>query len=381
MKGGGDPVMSEGRDPVTPSARPEKGTRRPPTRWILIPAAVVAVGVGAGCTSTTTTASNAANVSAAGSANTCNVTTVADDVLPSVVTISASGAAGAGTGSGEVIKSDGYILTNNHVISPAANGGKLEVTFSSGTTVPATLVGRDILTDLAVLKVTPPFDLKVIGLGSSDSVVVGQPVVALGAPLGLSGTVTSGIVSALNRTVEVPAENDSSALLVSAVQTDAAINPGNSGGALVNCSGDLIGVPTAGATVPSSTGESSGGNIGLGFAIPVDLAKTISNELIATGRVTHAFFGLQTVPIPQATAKEAGISEGLFVAGVVANGPAAMAGLRQGDVITKLDGNPATTNVQLQELTLTNSPGDKVTVDYVRDGKASTATVTLGAQP
>ncbi len=182
---------------------------------------------------------------------------------------------------------------------------------------------------------------------------------------------TSGIVSALDRTVEVPAENDSSALLVSAVQTDAAINPGNSGGALVNCSGDLIGVPTAGATVPSSTGESSGGSIGLGFAIPVDLAKTISNEIISTGRVTHAFFGLQTVPIPQATAAEAGISEGLFVAGVVAGGPAAKAGLRQGDVITKVDGNPATTNVQLQELTLTKSPGDKVTIDYVRDGKAA----------
>jgi len=372
--------MSEGRDPVRPSARPEKGTRRPSWPWMLIPAVAVAVA-GAGCTSTTTTASSAGNVTSAGSAATCNVTTVADDVLPSVVTISASGAAGAGTGSGEVIKSDGYILTNNHVISPAANGGKVEVTFAAGTTVPATIVGRDILTDLAVLKVTPPFGLKVIGTGSSDSVVVGQPVVALGAPLGLSGTVTSGIVSALNRTVEVPAENDSSALLVSAVQTDAAINPGNSGGALVNCSGDLIGVPTAGATVPSSTGESSGGNIGLGFAIPVDLAKTISNELISTGRVTHSFFGLQTVPIPQATAKEAGISEGLFVAGVVANGPAAKAGLRQGDVITKLDGNPATSNVQLQELTLTKSPGDKVTIDYVRDGKAGTATVTLGTQP
>ncbi|MGH3420953.1 MAG: S1C family serine protease, partial [Streptosporangiaceae bacterium] len=318
----------------------------------------------------------------AGSAIGCNVTTVADDVLPSVVTIAVSGPAGAGTGSGEVIKSDGYILTNNHVISPAASGGKVEVTFATGTTVPATIVGRDILTDLAVLKVKPPFDLKAIGMGSSDSVKVGQPVVVLGAPLGLSGTVTSGIVSALDRTVEVPAENDSSALLVSAVQTDAAINPGNSGGALVNCSGDLIGIPTAGATVPSSTGESSsGGSIGLGFAIPVDLGKTIANEIISTGRVTHAFFGVQTVPIPAATAAEAGISEGLFVAGVVANGPAETAGLRQGDIITKLDGNPATTNVQLQELTLTKSPGDKVTVDYERDGKASTATITLGAQP
>jgi putative serine protease PepD len=372
--------MSEGRDPVTPSARPARRTRRPPWPWILIPAVVVA---GAGCTSTATSTSTtgATGTAAAGSVASCSVTTVAKDVLPSVVTIAASGAAGAGTGSGEVVRSDGYILTNNHVISPAANGGKVEVTFSAGTTVPATIVGRDILTDLAVLKVKPPFDLKAIALGSSDSVQVGQPVVVLGAPLGLSGTVTSGIVSALDRTVEVPAENDSSALLVSAVQTDAAINPGNSGGALVNCSGDLIGIPTAGATVPSSTGESSGGSIGLGFAIPVDLGKTIADEIISTGRVTHAFFGLQTVPIPQATAAEAGISEGLFVAGVVAGGPAAKAGLAQGDIITKLDGSPATTNVQLQELTLTKSPGDKVTVDYVRDGKAASTTVTLGTQP
>ena len=372
--------MSEGRDPVTPSARQARRTRRPPWPWILIPAVVVA---GAGCTSTATSTSTtgATGTAAAGSVASCSVTTVAKDVLPSVVTIAASGAAGAGTGSGEVVRSDGYILTNNHVISPAANGGKVEVTFSAGTTVPATIVGRDILTDLAVLKVKPPFDLKAIALGSSDSVQVGQPVVVLGAPLGLSGTVTSGIVSALDRTVEVPAENDSSALLVSAVQTDAAINPGNSGGALVNCSGDLIGIPTAGATVPSSTGESSGGSIGLGFAIPVDLGKTIADEIISTGRVTHAFFGLQTVPIPQATAAEAGISEGLFVAGVVAGGPAAKAGLAQGDIITKLDGSPATTNVQLQELTLTKSPGDKVTVDYVRDGKAASTTVTLGTQP
>ncbi|HEY3877163.1 MAG TPA: trypsin-like peptidase domain-containing protein, partial [Trebonia sp.] len=251
--------MSEGPDPVTPSAQPAKGTRRPTRPWILLPAVAAVVVVGAGCTSTATSTTGATGTAAAGSVAACSVTTVANDVLPSVVTIAASGAAGAGTGSGEVIKSDGYILTNNHVISPAANGGKVEVTFSAGTTVPATIVGRDILTDLAVLKVKPPFDLKAIAMGSSDSVQVGQPVVVLGAPLGLSGTVTSGIVSALDRTVEVPAENDSSALLVSAVQTDAAINPGNSGGALVNCSGDLIGIPTAGATVPSSTGESSGG--------------------------------------------------------------------------------------------------------------------------
>ena len=373
--------MSEGRYPVTPSARPAKGTRRPPWPWILIPAALV-VGVGTGCTSTATSSSTGTTGTvAAGSATGCDVTSVADDVLPSVVTISASGAAGAGTGSGEVIKSDGYILTNNHVISPAANGGKVEVTFQAGTTVPATIVGRDVLTDLAVLKVTPPFDLKAIAMGSSDSVVVGQPVVVLGAPLGLSGTVTSGIVSALDRTVEVPAEDDRSALLVSAVQTDAAINPGNSGGALVNCDGDLVGVPTAGATVPNPAGGSSAGSVGLGFAIPVNIATTISDEIISTGRVSHSYFGLQTLPIPPDAAAQAGLSGGLFVGGVVAGGPAAKAGLAQGDVITKINGQPATTNVQLQELTLTKSPGDKVTMDYLRGGASHSATVTLASQP
>jgi putative serine protease PepD len=319
----------------------------------------------------------------AGAAEACAVSPVADKVLPSVVTISATAAAGGGggTGSGEVIKSDGYILTNNHVIAVAANGGKVEVLFSDGVAAPATIVGRDTLTDLAVLKVTPPRDLKVITLGSSASVQVGQPVIALGAPLGLSGTVTSGIVSALDRTIEVPAEDNKSALLVSALQTDAAINPGNSGGALVNCAGQLVGVPSAGATVPSTSGESSGGSIGLGFAIPVDIAKTISDELISHGRAVHAFFGVQTLPIPEASAAEAGVSTGLFVAGVVAGGPAEKAGLRQGDIIIKVDGQPATSNVQLQELTLTKNPGDKVSLDYVRDGRSASTTVTLAAQP
>jgi putative serine protease PepD len=299
-----------------------------------------------------------------------------------VVTIYASGPSGTGTGSGEVIKADGYILTNNHVIVPAATShGSIEVLFSDGTSQPATIVGRDTLTDLAVLKVASAHGLKPIAMGSSASLQVGEPVVAVGAPLGLSGTVTSGIVSALDRTIEVPAENDKSALLVSAVQTDAAINPGNSGGALVNCASELVGVPTAGATVPNPSGGSSAGSVGLGFAIPVDIAKTISSEIISTGRVTHAYFGLQTVPIPEAAAAQAGVHEGLLIGGVIAGGPAARAGLRAGDVITAIDGQAATSNVQLQELTLTRNPGDTVAIDYTRDGAAGKATVTLGAQP
>ncbi|HEV2452032.1 MAG TPA: PDZ domain-containing protein [Streptosporangiaceae bacterium] len=168
-----------------------------------------------------------------------------------------------------------------------------------------------------------------------------------------------------------------SELLVSAVQTDASINPGNSGGALVNCQGQLVGVPSAGATVPNS----GGGSIGLGFAIPVDLAKAIADEIISTGRVTHAYFGLQTTPIPPAAAEQAGLPEGLFVQAVAPGGPAAAAGLRPDDVITKIDGTPATSNVQLQELTLTKKPGDTVSIEYVRAGRPATATVTLAAQP
>jgi len=308
----------------------------------------------------------------------CPVTTVARQVMPSMVTISASGPGGGGTGSGEVIRSDGYILTNNHVISvAAAAGGSVDVQFADGETVPATIKGRDPQRDLAVLKVETSRRLQPIAMGSSPSVQVGQPVVAIGSPLGWTGTVTSGIVSALDRTVQVPGEDDRSALLVDAVQTDASINPGNSGGALVDCAHRLIGVPTAGATVPSPTGQSAGGSIGLGFAIPVDLAKTIADEIIATGRVTNAFIGLQTVPISPA----GGPPVGLFVQAVSSGSPAAAAGLRRQDVITSIDGAAATNNIQLAELTLTKSPGDTVSLGYDRAGHSSHVVVTLAAQP
>jgi putative serine protease PepD len=351
--------------------------------WVLAGAVVVAGGglIGVAVAAPSSSAASDADGTAAGSPASCSVTSVADQVLPSVVTVSAQGTAGAGTGSGELIKSDGYILTNNHVIADAAAGGQVHVLWADGTSEPATIVGRDVLTDLAVLKVASTEGMNPIAIGSSASLQVGQPVIAVGAPLGLSGTVTTGIVSALDRTVEVPAEGDSSALLVSAVQTDAAINPGNSGGALVNCAGQLVGIPSAGATVPTSSGESSGGSIGLGFAIPVDAATTVADQIISTGRATHSYFGLQTQPIPPAAAAEAGLPGGLFVAGVIPGGPAAKAGLQAGDVITTIAGEQATSNVQLQEQTLTKNPGDTVEIGYLRGGKQQTATVTLAAQP
>ena len=358
----------------------ESGQARSPSGWLLwvaLGTALVVGGVVGGLIVNATQSSGSSSSASSSTVSACPVISVADKVVPSVVTIAASGSRGSGTGSGEVIRSDGHILTNNHVISIAASGGSVVVLFANGQSAPATITGRDPQTDLAVLKVEMSREPKVISLGSSLSLRVGQPVVAIGAPLGLSGTVTSGIVSALDRTVQVPGDNERSALLVSAVQTDASINPGNSGGALVNCEGQLVGVPTAGAAVPNSVG----GSIGLGFAIPVDLAISIAEEIIDTGRVTHAFFGLQTTPIPPAAAAQAGLPPGLFVQAVTADGPSATAGLRQGDVITTIDGAPAVSNLQLEELTLTKNPGDTVSIGYTRDGRSATVTITLAAQP
>ena len=350
------------------------GSRRPRwLQWTVLAAAVLVGGVAGGLIVSATDSSS--------SSGACAATSVADRVLPSVVTISATRGSSGGTGSGEIIRSDGYILTNNHVVSVAANGGSVEVLFSDGTTAPATITGRDPQTDLAVIKVSVRKSLPVIPFGSSSNVRVGEPVVALGAPLGLASTVTSGIVSALDRTIEVPGDNGQSALLVSAIQTDAAINPGNSGGALTDCSGNLIGVPSAGASVPNESGQSSAGNVGLGFAIPVNLAKSVSDELIATGSVTHSYFGIEVDQIPAAAARQAGTSEGLYVVTVVPAGPSARAGLRSGDVITEIDGEAATDPTQLAAITLTKKPGDQVSITYQRDGRSATTTVTLGAQP
>jgi putative serine protease PepD len=313
------------------------------------------------------------------SATACTASSVAQQVVPSVVTIEVgrSQAGAGGTGSGEFYQDGGYIVTNNHVVANAANGASIEVMLSDGQRVPASLVGRDPLTDLAVIRAAQAESAQVIALGSSSDLEVGQPVVVVGAPLGLSNTVTSGIVSALARTVEVPGAGSSqNALLADAIQTDAAINPGNSGGSMVNCSGQLVGIPTAGATVPGS----GGGSIGLGFAIPVDIARAVADQLIATGHVSHASFGLVTVPVTAAISQNTGLPEGLHVNSVQAGGPAATAGIRPGDVITQIDGQPATSPDQLVALTITKKAGDKVDLTYVRAGQTHETTVTLGSQ-
>jgi putative serine protease PepD len=316
--------------------------------------------------------SPAAGTAAAGNADTaCPAANVADDALPSVVTVRAVGSQSGGTGSGVVIRPDGYILTNNHVISVAAGGGTVSILRSDGETTDATIVGRDPLTDLAVLKAKDAAHLPAISTGESDSLRVGQPVVALGSPLGLTSTVTTGIVSALDRYVQVPSEGGRAAHLVGAIQTDAAINPGNSGGALVDCQAHLVGINTAGAAVPNS----AGGSIGLGFAIPVDLASRVADELIAEGKVTRPTFGMQLQTIPAAT----GGSAGLFVEAVTAGGPAAEAGLRPGDVIVEVNGEPAESADALTLKTLTMKAGDTVQLKYLRAGVPHTTTLTLAA--
>jgi putative serine protease PepD len=279
-----------------------------------------------------------------------------------------------------VIREGGYILTNDHVIAPAVTGG-IDVLFADGQTEPATVVGRAGALDLAVVKVRPPAGLPVITIGQSETLRVGQPVVALGSPLGLTGTVTSGIISALGRDVPLPAEGEGTAIVPGAIQTDAAINPGNSGGALVDCAGRLVGVNTAIATVPNAAGEAGGGSVGIGFAIPVDLATMVADQLIAHGRFTPAYAGVSVAPLPPGAADRFGVTAGLYVQAVSPTGPADRAGLRSGDIITQVGGTAVSSPDSLVLQTLTKRAGDLLVVDYVRGGSAGKATLTLSGRP
>jgi putative serine protease PepD len=307
---------------------------------------------------------------------------VAGKVLASVVTISVTTNGATTTGSGEVIRADGYVLTNDHVIASAVPGSTVTLLFSNGASLPAAVVGRDTLTDVAVLRATTTTPLTPITYGASAPVQIGEPVVAAGAPLGLPNTVTAGIVSALGRTVSLPAGNGQATVLLAAIQTDAAINPGNSGGALVNCNGELIGVNSAIATAPAADGTTaSGGSIGLGFAIPVDLARAVADELIATGTVNHSYLGLDVTEIPPPSPGVGATPAGLRVIAVSPGGPAALAGMLAGDIITSIDGQPNATATQLALVTLTHKPGQTVTLGYTRGTTPAQATLTLTAPP
>ena len=310
-----------------------------------------------------------------GSAATCPAADVAAKTMPSVVTLYVKSRSGAGSnGSGEFLDADGHILTNNHVISSAVGGGTIIVVRPNGEELKASLVGRDPQTDLAVVKVEPKVAVQPVHFGTVPP--IGAQVFAIGAPLGLSETFTSGVVSGLGRSVRVPSDNDTTALLVSAIQTDASINPGNSGGMLADCSGNLVGVPTAGATASDSLGHPVAGSIGLGFAVPAATASRVADGLIRDGKIVHGTFGLSVVPVlgPNSNLTPSG----LYITGVTAGGPAAQAKLQRSDIITTLAGQPVTSADQLQEASLSNPPGTTITVQFLRNGEAKTADIVLG---
>jgi putative serine protease PepD len=303
-----------------------------------------------------------------------SVADIAQRVLPSVVSISAQSSNGGGTGTGFVIDSTGYILTNNHVISDAAvDGGEIEVQLNDGTTLQASIVGRDSSYDLAVLKVNRT-GLTALTFGNSDDVAVGDSVIAIGSPLGLSGTVTLGIVSAKDRAVTA-GESQGDSSFINAIQTDAAINPGNSGGPLVNSAGAVIGVNSAIATLGSSSLSSQTGSIGLGFAIPINQARKTAQQLIENGKATYPVVGI-SVDMQYAGdgAKVADTSNA-----ILPGGPAAKAGLRAGDLITTFDGRTITTPEELIVAIRSKNVGDRVEIKYIRSGKSYTTSLTLTA--
>ena len=391
------PPLGEGSRPA-----PKRDHRFGQTVGVALLAAVLAsggtyaatqlAGQGTGttpaATATTSPNQNSSPTVVQGNASAPDWTAVAAAVSPSVVSIDVTTQQGSGAGSGVVFDKSGHILTNNHVVGDATGNGAITVTLSDGRTYGATIVGTDASTDLAVIKLTNgPKDLTPITLGDSESLKVGDPAMAVGNPLGLSGTVTTGIISALNRPVSTGPSSESplgqqqasgNEVVTNAIQTSAAINPGNSGGALVNSKGELIGINSSIASLGQSQGSQSG-NIGIGFAIPVKEAKSIADQLIKSGKAEHSFLGVGTrdTVVSDGNAKRAGAQ----VVSVSANTPAASAGLKNGDVIIAVDGqriDSATALVaQIREMTV----GDKASLTIIRDGARQDVSVTLAAKP
>lgn len=331
-----------------------------------------------------------------------NWTATAAAVAPSVVAITVKSGQSEGQGSGVVIDAKGHILTNNHVVSGAGSNASITVTLNDGRTYKATIAGTDPSTDLAVITLSSvPSNLKPIAIGNSDDLKVGDPVMAIGNPLGLAGTVTTGIVSALNRPVTTAAEDnsqqqqdpfgqslpgqdqqpqtssDGDSVVTNAIQTSAAINPGNSGGALVNASGQLIGINSAIASLGSSSSSQSG-SIGIGFAIPANEAKSIASQLISSGKAEHAFLG---VTPGDGTASD-GTSQraGAEITAISANTPAAAAGLQKGDVVIAVNSERVDSALSLVANIRERAVGDKVTLTVLRNGKQLNLTATLVAK-
>jgi putative serine protease PepD len=337
-------------------------------------------------TSASATTSSSPVLQANASAPNWSVTAAA--VSPSVVAISVTSSQGSGQGSGVIFDTKGHILTNNHVVAVGGAGSQISVTLNDKRTYDATVVGTDPSTDLAVIKLTnAPTDLKAIALGDANAIKVGDQVMAVGNPLGLAGTVTTGIVSALNRPVTTSdAQTDptqqttSDPVVTNAIQTSAAINPGNSGGALVNASGQLIGINSAIASLGSSSGSSSqSGNIGIGFAIPVNEARSIASQLITSGKATHPYLGVASKDgvVADGSAKRAAA----VLTNVVSGTPADKAGLQAGDAIVGVDGNSIDGSLSLVAQVRERTVGDKVTITVLRDGQRRDLEITLIAKP
>ncbi len=303
---------------------------------------------------------------------------------PSVVTIEVTGTQSSAfgqqsvsdTGSGVIIRTSGYILTNNHVVAAAVGGGSVNVTLSTGTTVPARIVGTDSTTDLAVIKIDGQTGLKAATFASAETLKVGQAVIAVGAPLGLSNTVTEGIVSTLHRPVRTGDTSGNSQAVIDAVQTDAAINPGNSGGALADLAGRLIGINSAIASVGSSGTGTQSGNIGVGFAIPSDTASKVADQLIATGKAVHSQIG---VHVADSDSSDGTPGKGATLTSIDAGSPAAKAGLQAGDVVTKVGDRSITDSVSLIAAIRSFDPGKTLTLAVIRGGATRTVKVTLGS--
>ncbi|MEW9556029.1 S1C family serine protease [Nonomuraea sp. NPDC050783] len=380
-----DTIIMEQPPPPPPPAPPKKpfyGSKA--VAGLALAAAAVGGGVVGGVVANafqpdpvavSTTSSNPGTPSPVfrNTANELTVAQVAAKVQPSVVMIQGQ----SGEGSGVVLSEDGLILTNNHVVVGAGQGGgQMTVKFSDGKTAKATVVGTDPATDLAVIRAEGVSGLTKATLGNSDLLKVGDDVLAIGSPLGLDGSVTKGIVSALDRTLTVGGEQrqvppgwgqeqapaDEPTTIGGAIQTDASINPGNSGGALVNAAGELVGINTAIAS------QAAGG--GVGFAIPVNTAKQVSDQLISSGKVTHAFLG---VSVTDAT----GDVPGALIREITAGSPAEKAGLRQGDLITKINDKTVDGGDTVVGQVRGFKPGQAVKITYMRDGQPHDATVTL----
>ena len=340
-----------------------------------------------GTTSTGNTTVIKADPAQFADAGTVNWAATAAKVNPSVVSITVSSGSSGGEGSGVILDETGNIVTNNHVVSGAGENAEVDVTLNNNRTYKASVVGKDPSTDLAVIRIKDVPSLTPIELGDDSKLVVGQPVMAVGNPLGLAGTVTTGIVSALDRPVttsdseaESPSSTSNSTVVTNAIQTSAAINPGNSGGALVDGRGKLIGINSSIASLSRGEGSSSqGGNIGIGFAIPTQVVKNISTQLIKKGQAEHALLGIATqgteVSNGKATLTAAKVSS------VSAGSGAAKAGLRAGDAIISIDGEPVTSANSLVGQVRSRTVGSTVKLTLIRDGKQRDVQVTLGAQP